>query len=88
MIPLESIQETYLRMSYYCINQLVNLRNGEGILQADFIQIHEIHTYTSFPIFLLYYHGISQPLGVKDFLDCPCLLKLVHFNLYCLSMFL
>ena len=38
------------------------------------------------PIFLLYYHGINQPLGVKDLFDCPYLLKFVHFYPYYLSM--
>ena len=86
MIPLKSIQEAHRRVSVCCIHQLVNSRNGEGILWANFIQIREIYAHTPFPIFLLHHHSIGQSFEIKDFLDCPCLLKFIHLSSHYLSM--
>ena len=86
MIPLKGIQETYPRMPNRCIHQLIDPRNKERILRTNFIQIRVVHAQTPLPVFLFYYHGISQPLGVKDLFDCPRLLKLVYFYPYCFSM--
>ena len=59
MVTLKGIQETHLRMSYRGIHQLVNSRNGEGVVWADFVQVCKIPTHSLLPIFLVdhYYVG-------------------------------
>ena len=73
-------------MPYYCIYQLINPGEGKKVLRANLIQISEVHTYTPLPILLLYYHSISQPLGVEDLLNCSSLFQLVYFYPYCFGM--
>ena len=66
-------------MAYYCAHQLINLRHGEGVLWAGFIQVRKIYTYTPLPSFLFYHHCISQPFKVEHLFNSPDLLKLHHF---------
>ena len=49
------------------------------ILWIGFYQVCEIYTHLPLPIFLFYYHGVSQPFRIENFLDSPCLLKFRHF---------
>ena len=69
-----------------CIHQLINPRVGKGVLWVNLIQISEVHTHTPLPILFLYYHSISQPLGVEDLLNCSSLFQLVYFYPYCFDM--
>ena len=78
MVILKGIQETHLRMSHRGIHQLVNSRNGEGILWADFVQVCKIHAHLPLPVFLFNHYYVGQPFEVEDFLNCSSLLQLVH----------
>ena len=73
-------------MPHCCIHQLINPTDGKGVLQANLIQISEVHAHILLPILLLYYHSISQLLGVVDLLNCSSSFQLVYFYPYCLNM--
>ena len=47
------------RMSYRGIHQLVNSRNGERALWADFVQVHKIQTYSPLPVFLFNHYCVG-----------------------------
>ena len=86
MVTLKSIQEIHLMMSYRSIHQLVNSRNGEGVLWTDFVQVRKIHTHSPLPVFLFSHYYVGQPLGVENFLNSSSLLQLVHLYPDCLGM--
>ena len=75
VVSLKSIQEAHLRMARGCIYQLIYPRQGERILWANLIYVHEVYTHLPFPTFLLHHHRVGQPLGVKHFLYGSSLLK-------------
>ena len=58
------------------------------VLQTYLVQICEINIDTQLSVLLLYYHNVYQPIGVKNFLDCPRVLELVHLFFYCIKMLL
>ena len=45
MVPLEGNQKNHPRMPHCCIHQLINPREGKRVLQANLIQISEVHTH-------------------------------------------
>ena len=65
MVSLESIKEAHLRMAYRCIDQLIYPRKGERIFRTDFVQVCEVYTYPSLPLFLFYHHSVGQSLRIK-----------------------
>ena len=73
-------------MSHHGVHQLVNSRNREGVLWADFIQVRKIHTHSPLPVFLFNHYCIGQPLEVEDFLNSSNLLQLVHLYPDCLDV--
>ena len=74
MVSLKDIQETYPKMSYRGVHQLVNSKNGEGIPWADFVQVPKIHAHSPLPIFLFNHYCVNQPLRVENFLNSSSLL--------------
>ena len=76
MVSLESIQEAHSGVACGCIYQLIYLRHQEQIFWASFIQISEVYTNSPFSALLLYHYSVSQPLRIKNFLDCSRFLKL------------
>ena len=86
MVTLEGIEKIHPGVSHHGIHQLVNPRDGKGVLWANIIQINEVHTDTLLPILLLHHHSISQPLGIQDLLNGSSLFQLVYLYPYCLGV--
>ena len=86
MIPLKSIQEAHPWVPICGVHQLVNLRHRKWVFQACSVQIHEIYTYPSFSVLLLYYYDIRQPFREIDFLYCPSFLQPLNFRLHWFDM--
>jgi len=86
-------------LNYYCVGQslrignllngpslLVNFRNGEWVFWTGFIQVNEVHAHLPFPIFLLNYYCVGQPLGIENLLNGLSLLQLLYLCLNCLGV--
>ena len=58
------------------------------IFRASFIKVGEIHTNSPLVYLLLDNNGVSQPFGIKDLLDSPCLFQLVDLFIYHIRMLL
>ena len=86
MITLEGIQKIHPRVSHHGIHQLVNPRDGRGVIWVNIIQISEVHKDMPLFILLFYHHNISQPLGIQDLLNGSSLFQLVYLYPYCLSV--
>ena len=80
MISLESIKKTYPRVPEGGVYQLVYPWNKEWIFRTSFIEISEVHTNLALPILLFYYHNVSQPFWIENFVYCPSLFQLVDFS--------
>ena len=67
MVTSVSIKETHLVVSGSGINHLIDLREGEAVLGASFIEVDEVHTDPPLTILPFDHHCVGQP--VVDFLD-------------------
>ena len=59
---------------------------GKGSLGKLYSNPWNLHTRTPLLVFLLHHYSINEPFRIKDFLDCPNLLKFIHLFLYCLDV--
>ena len=83
IVALKCIQEAQLSMSRGRIHLLIYSRKWKRVFQASFVQISEVNTNPSFPIFLFYHHRVREPHWVLYFSDCSRCQKVFHFLKNC-----
>lgn len=49
------------------------------------LKVSKIHTKPPLAHLLLDKNSVSQPLGIKDLIDNPCLFQLIYLFLHCIS---
>ena len=69
MVTLVSIEETHPVVLGSGVDHLVDLREGETVLGAGFVEVSLVHADPPLPTLLFDHHCVGQPLRVMDFPD-------------------
>ena len=79
VVTREGVHEAQQLVPNCQIYKEVDLWEEVAVLWTSFVQVGEVHTHPSLPIYLLNYYYISHPFRVVDFSNEACTQQLVNF---------
>ena len=79
MVTRISINGTVDLVTYGGVNKLVNTKEWVATFRAYLIQVCEVDTHPSFPIYLLNHHIVGESVWVVHFSYEPSFQELVNF---------